>query len=115
MRLRAVSAPRNAILGVDRFKHYGVFLIWGDVRGVPAAYLILYIRSPSALLDDSIFSPPFFPRMLTKPRTVCACQPVAFMISVRVAHLARFISAITSAFLLTRSALGLGNPSMVQR
>jgi len=31
-------------------------------------------------LVDSIFSAPFFPRMLIKPRTVCACQEVAFMI-----------------------------------
>jgi hypothetical protein len=37
-------------------------------------------------------------RMLTKPRTVCGSQSVAFMISGRVAPLARFIMAITSAF-----------------
>ena len=35
---------------------------------------ILYVRSPPALLDDSIFSPPLLPRMLTKPRTVCGCR-----------------------------------------
>jgi hypothetical protein len=68
---------------------------------------ILYVRSPAAFLDDSIFSPPLLPRMLTKPRTVCGCQPVAFMISASVAPLARFISAITSAFLLVRSVFGL--------
>ena len=41
---------------------------------------ILYVRSPVALafFDDSIFSPPLRPRMLTKPRTVCCCQPVVF-------------------------------------
>lgn len=71
-------------------------------------YLILYVRSPSALLDNSIFSPLFFPRMLTKPGTVCGSQPVVFMISTRIAPLARFISAITSTFLLERSVLGLG-------
>jgi hypothetical protein len=60
----------------------------------------------AAFLDDSIFSPPLLPRMLTKPRTVCGCQPVAFMISGRVAPLARFIIAMTSAFLLARSAFG---------
>src|SRR5262249_11866694 len=38
--------------------------------------------------------------MLTKPRTVCGCQPVASMISASVAPLARFIIAMTSAFLL---------------
>src|SRR5258706_15162942 len=42
--------------------------------------------------------------MLTKPRTVCACQPVASMISASVAPLARFIMARTSAFLLLRSS-----------
>jgi len=38
---------------------------------------ILYVRSPAAFLDDSISSPPLLPRMLTKPRTVYGCQPVA--------------------------------------
>ena len=61
----------------------------------------------SGFSDDSIFSPPLLPRMLTKPRTVWACQPVAFIISANVAPLARLIMAITSAFLLVRSALGL--------
>src|SRR5258707_728423 len=42
--------------------------------------------------------------MLTKPRTVCFCQAVSSMISVSVAPLARFIIAMTSAFLLVRSA-----------
>src|SRR5580704_16191433 len=45
--------------------------------------------------------------MLTKPRTVCACQSVAFMISSRVAPFALCIIAITSTFLLVRSALAL--------
>src|ERR1700730_12018269 len=68
---------------------------------------ILYVRSPAAFLDDSIFSPPLLPRMLTKPRTVCGCQLVAFMISASVVPFASFIMAITSAFLLVRSAFGL--------
>jgi hypothetical protein len=38
--------------------------------------------------------------MLTKPRTVCFCQPVASMISSSVTPFARFSIAITSAFLL---------------
>src|ERR1700730_17444770 len=67
---------------------------------------ILYVRSPAAFLDDSIFSPPLLPRMLTKPRTVCGCQPVAFMISESVAPFARFIISMTSAFLFVRSAFG---------
>src|SRR5260370_41862659 len=37
--------------------------------------------------------------MLTKPRTVCFCQPVAATISASVTPLARFIMAITVAFL----------------
>ena len=37
-----------------------------------------------------------------------ACQPVAFIISANVAPLARLMRAITSAFLLERSAMGLG-------
>jgi len=41
--------------------------------------------------------------MLTKPRTVWGGQPVAFIISANDAPLARFIKAITSAFLLVRS------------
>src|SRR5580704_2815378 len=45
--------------------------------------------------------------MLTKPRTVCACHSVAAMISASVAPLARFINAMTSAFLLARCAFGL--------
>src|ERR1700676_4039817 len=45
--------------------------------------------------------------MLTKPRTVWRCQPVASIISASVAPLARCIIAITSAFLLVRSAFGL--------
>ena len=66
-----------------------------------AGYLaILYVRSPAAFFDDSIFSPPLLPKILTKPRTVCACQPVVAMISASVAPLARFIMVMTSAFLL---------------
>src|SRR5258708_5681164 len=45
--------------------------------------------------------------MLTKPRTVCFCQPVASTISARVTPLARFIIAMTSAFLFVRSAADL--------
>src|ERR1700738_5594639 len=41
--------------------------------------------------------------MLTKPRTVCLCQPVACIISASVTPFARIIIAITSAFLLLRS------------
>jgi hypothetical protein len=70
-------------------------------------FSILYVRSPAAFLDESILSPPLLPRMLTKPRTVCACHLVAAMISANVAPLARFIRAMTSAFLLARSAFGL--------
>jgi hypothetical protein len=49
-----------------------------------------YVRSPEVFLADSIFSSPLQPRMLTNPRTVCFCQPVASVISPNVAPLARF-------------------------
>src|ERR1700676_2947327 len=42
--------------------------------------------------------------METTPLTVCFCQPVASIISGSVAPFARFIIAMTSAFLLLRSA-----------
>src|SRR5258706_12473611 len=45
--------------------------------------------------------------MLTNPRTVCACQLVAAMISASVAPFARFILAITSALLLVASDFDL--------
>ena len=45
--------------------------------------------------------------MLTKPRTVCFCHWVASIISPSVAPFARFIIAITSAFLLQLSGFGL--------
>jgi hypothetical protein len=45
--------------------------------------------------------PIFLPKVpLTKPRTLCACQPVAFMISARVAPPERLISSSTLAGLL---------------
>src|ERR1019366_8221707 len=50
---------------------------------------------------------PFLPRLLATPGGVSPCHFVAVMISASVAPLARFISAITSAFLLARSPLGL--------
>ena len=127
-RLRDVSAPTVAIVAAFRvgtFQASDVLesivdytsrnaapgLARGGVLkkklGVGGYFAILYVRSPAAFLEDSIFSPPLLPRMLTNPRTVCRCQPVAFMISSSVAPFARCIIAITSAFLLVRSAFGL--------
>jgi hypothetical protein len=68
---------------------------------------IRYVRSPAVFLADSVFSPLLLPRMLTKPRIVCFCQPVASVISARVAPLARSISASTSAFWLVRDSVVL--------
>ena len=51
----------------------------------------LYVRSPAAFLEDSMLWPSLLPRMLTNPRTVCFCHPVASIISVSVAPLARLI------------------------
>lgn len=45
--------------------------------------------------------------MLTKPRTVCFCLPVASTISASVAPLAEFIMAMTSVFSFARSTAGL--------
>src|SRR6202035_1840757 len=53
--------------------------------------------------------------MLTKPRTVCGCQPVAFMISGRVAPFARFIMAMISVFLLAPSAFGFAGNFLDER
>src|SRR5260370_14856002 len=50
-----------------------------------------------------------FPRLaLRNPRTECDCQPVAFMISARVAPSALRSMASTAAFLLPRRAAGFG-------
>jgi hypothetical protein len=68
---------------------------------------ILYVRSPAAFLDDSIFSPPLLPRMLTKPRTMCGCQPTSVHDLGKRRALRALHMAITSAFLLVRSPLGL--------
>jgi len=57
------------------------------------------------MLDDSISSPALLPKILTKPCTVCFCQPVASTISASVTPFARFIIAMTSAFLLLRSSV----------
>jgi hypothetical protein len=76
---------------------------FGDKR---ARYLpILYVRSPAAFFEEAIFSPPLLPSTLTKPRTVCFCHPVASTISANVTPFARFIIAITSAFLLVRASV----------
>src|ERR1700687_2430813 len=92
----AVCGPAAGILRNARREHFRVrmFLevIWtteqksrpgdncrGGVfgRALVTVYLeILSLRSPEGSLDDSILCPPLLPRILTKPRTVCACQPV---------------------------------------
>jgi hypothetical protein len=126
-RLRAVSAPTEAILavtGTETIQGSDVLeSLWTTQAGTPpearpeAAFLkvvvgarylaILYVRWPAAFFEDSIFSPPLLPRILTNPRTVCRCQPVASIISSSVVPFARCIIASTSAFLLVRSDFGL--------
>src|ERR1039458_2094035 len=72
---------------------------------------MLYTRVPSSRLVELTVSPIFLPRVpLMKPRTLCACQDVASMISASVAPLARWIKARTVAVLLPSrapSAFGL--------
>src|ERR1019366_8174783 len=58
-------------------------------------------RSPSSFFADSILTSCFFPAVEMKPRTLCACHSVAFMISARVAPLARPISPRIFAPLLS--------------
>src|ERR1035437_9820195 len=58
-------------------------------------------RSPSSALVDVTSSPIFLPRAPDRnPRTECACQPVAFMSSFRVAPPERFSRSRTLAVLL---------------
>src|SRR6266852_5259308 len=69
----------------------------------------LYTRSPASFFEDSIWTPCFLPAVEMKPRTLCACQSVAFMISARVAPLARpIISRIFAPLLSARGALLAG-------
>src|SRR5262249_9325852 len=64
-------------------------------------FWIWYTRSPASFLADSILIPRFFPAVERNPRTLCACQSVAFMISARVAPLARPIKSRILAPLLS--------------
>src|SRR5215471_7481668 len=65
------------------------------------------MRSPLSVFEDSIFSPRFFPAVERNPRTLCACQSVAFMISASVAPTGRPISSrIFAPLLSARGALG---------
>src|ERR1700722_20069873 len=64
-----------------------------------------YVRSLASFLADSILMPCFLPAVEMKPRTLCACQSVAFWISARVAPLARaIISRIFAPLLSARGA-----------
>src|SRR5450631_716277 len=65
-----------------------------------------YVRSPASFLADSILTPCFLAAVERKPRTLCACQSVAFMISASVAPLARpIISRIFAPLLSARGVL----------
>jgi hypothetical protein len=58
------------------------------------------------VFEDSILMFCFLAAVEMKPRTLCACQPVAFMISARLAPLARpIISRIFAPLLSARGAL----------
>src|ERR1017187_8233209 len=64
-----------------------------------------YRRSPSSRLVDPTVRPNFLPRVpLMNPRTLWACQPVAFMTSARVAPPFRSSRATTVAVLLPSRA-----------
>src|SRR5215472_3584919 len=64
------------------------------------------MRSPASVFVDSILRPCFFAAVERKPRTLWACQSVAFMISARLAPLGRPISSrIFAPLLSARGAL----------
>src|SRR5215471_9154140 len=64
------------------------------------------MRSPASVFVDSILRPCFLAAVERKPRTLWACQDVAFMISARVAPLGRPInSRILAPLLSARGAL----------
>src|SRR2546422_8575150 len=73
---------------------------------------MLYTRSTSSRRTESTVSPIFLPSApLMNPRTLWACQPVAFIIWVRVAPPLRWSRPRTVAFLLpSRAAAGLVPP-----
>src|ERR1035437_2072987 len=80
------------------------------MEGDDPPYLTRYVRSFSFERNDSTFIPNFLINVpLTKPRTVCACQPVSSMISGSVAPWERRIRSITSAFLLRSRATLTGS------
>src|SRR5215468_7850879 len=65
------------------------------------------MRSPASFFPDSISIPRFFPAVERNPRTLCAFQSVAFMISANVAPLGRAISSrILAPLLSARGVLG---------
>src|SRR5438552_11387664 len=64
-------------------------------------FLTWYTRSPSSVFVDSILSPCFLAAVERNPRTLWACQSVAFWISARVAPFGRPISARIFAPLLS--------------
>src|SRR5216684_1738353 len=64
-------------------------------------FLIWYTRSPASVFVDSILRPCFLAAVERKPRTLCACQAVVFIISARLAPLGRPISSRIFAPLLS--------------
>src|SRR5580658_9834892 len=69
---------------------------------------ILYTRSPASFFEDSMLMLCFLAAVEMKPLTLWACQSVAFMISARVAPLARpIMSMIFAPLLSARGALAL--------
>src|SRR5215468_1894531 len=66
------------------------------------------MRSPASFFEDSILTLCFLPAVLMNPRTLWACQSVAFMISASVAPLTRpIISRIFAPLLSARGAVAL--------
>jgi hypothetical protein len=76
---------------------------------VGGGYLAMrYTRSPAPFFEDSILTLCFLAAVEMNPRTLCACQSVAFMISARVAPLAHpIMSRIFAPLLSARGAAAL--------
>jgi hypothetical protein len=80
---------------------------WLDLVGGAYYFVMRYVRSPLSLLVDSIVKACFFAAVERKPRTLCACQPVASISSAKVAPLAfRSKSRILAPLLSPRGVEG---------
>jgi hypothetical protein len=84
-------------------------MVYNPVDDSPRRYPLAIVTSEDGVhfddFADLTLNPSFFASVpLMNPRTLCACQPVAFMISLRVAPSGRFSMSRTFALLLPSRA-----------